>query len=100
MLAYWVPEWPNDAMPLLKFHDAMLNTVAKIIEGETEFMLACFSANMRLAECFMSPIQSSSAGLTTCYQDILGEMHEASVTRMNRVASLSEEFRQQLWEEV
>ena len=97
----WLEQWLDASAPATRLQLQWLRAMDQIIESEATFMLACLNANLRIGECMLDPerLRSESA-LGDCYQEIMNEVTEASLARLNKVTELSHEFRQQLWEEL
>ncbi|APX93155.1 hypothetical protein BWR19_09550 [Halomonas sp. 1513] len=97
----WLEQWLDANAPAARLQLQWLKAMDKIIESEAEFMLACLNANLRIGECMLDPDRLRSGDtLGDCYQEIMNDVTEASLTRLNKVTELSHDFRQQLWEEL
>ncbi|MBD3894276.1 hypothetical protein IEI94_00225 [Halomonas sp. ML-15] len=97
----WLAQWQEAGAPAARLQLQWLKTMDQIIESEAAFMLACLDANLRINECLLDPDRLAGKNpLNDCYQDIMNDVTEASLARLNKVSELSHDFRQQLWEEL
>ncbi|MDR5905956.1 hypothetical protein [Franzmannia qiaohouensis] len=97
----WLEQWQATNAPAARVQLQWLKAMNQIIESEATFMLACLNANLRIGECMLDPDRlRSDTALNDCYEEIMNEVAEASLARLDKVTELSHEFRRQLWEEL
>lgn len=97
----WLAQCLEASAPVSRLQLSWLKTMDDIVECEVDFMFICMNSCIRMSECLLKPgALHDKASLESCYQDILSDVTEASFARFDKVAELSHEFRQQLWEEI
>ncbi|EPC04310.1 hypothetical protein L861_03040 [Litchfieldella anticariensis FP35 = DSM 16096] len=101
VIEWWMQHWMDAATPMARMQLAWMETVSDAMHHEAEFLMACASSSERMAKCFMEQESlKNPAMLGECYNDMVKEVANAHLSRMGKVAELSSEFRQKLWEEI
>lgn len=101
MLLWWGEQWLKSAVPIAKLHLAWLESVTEAMQIEAAFFQAMAESGEKLTQCFSySGGNHSPAALNSCYHEIMQTLTDAHFQRLEKVAELSHEFRQCLWEEI
>lgn len=98
---WWVHHWMDASHPLTRLQRAWMESVLEAIEVEAEFLNACALSNAKVWNCLTDTgLLTDSASLHSRYHEVAKDMTDAHLTRFGRVAELSEDFKQRLWEEM
>ena len=101
VFSWWVHHWMDASHPLTRLQHAWIESVLEAIEVEAEFLNAFALSNAKAWNCLTDTgLLTDSASLQNRYHEVTKDMTDAHLTRLGRVAELSEDFKQRLWEEM
>lgn len=67
---------------------------------EAKFLSSVAESGQRLSESFNGEAPADHTQLQAYYQQLVQEIGQAQMQRMEQVAQLTQEFRDRLWEEI
>jgi hypothetical protein len=101
MMEWWQAQWQQNAAPMARMQLAWMESIADAMKFEAQFLQAIADSNQRMANCF----QGEDAPCTpeefrASYQQLIQDVTDAQMERLQKATDLSMEFRKQIWEEI
>ncbi|WP_372610036.1 hypothetical protein [Halomonas sp.] len=101
MMEWWQTQWRRNAVPMARVQLAWMESIAEAMYFEAQVLKAIAESNQRLAGCF----QGEDAPCTpqefqASYQQLIQDVTDAQMERLQKATELSMDFRRQVWEEI
>lgn len=100
MVEWWQAQWQSNA-PMARIQLAWMESLAEAMKFEAQFLKTVAESNQRMADCFQggdSPCTPED--FRESYQQLIQEVSDAHMERMQKATELSRDFRKQIWEEI
>ncbi|MFG6136948.1 MULTISPECIES: hypothetical protein [Halomonas] len=98
MLQWWTQQLTQGTTPLARMQFAWLESLAEAMQFEAECLRALAESGERMAGCYSG--EAHPHELHECYQRLMQDVAQVHWQRLEKVAELSEDFRQRIWEEI
>nr|WP_298415310.1 hypothetical protein [uncultured Halomonas sp.] len=98
---WWLNQWVETANAATRLQLIWLDMMGSALQQEAEFFKIMASTTERMTHGAMNQdLLRDPAAMATHYQQIAGDINEATMNRMQKVSELSEDFRKCIWEEI
>lgn len=99
LVEWWVQQWVRGLTPMTRMQLAWMESMTDMMQQEARFFAALSAAGEQLGHCY-DKHGADPAKMSECYQDIAREVADQHMERLKQVASLPQEFKRRLWEEL
>lgn len=108
MVDWWLHHYLDSATPVARMQLAWMESLGDAMQLEAEFLSACAASGEKMARCLTDgQTLKDPAAIGEFYRDIVSDVADAHMSRLHahmsslkKVSELSQEFREQLWEEI
>lgn len=100
MLEWWQQQWMQGTHPMARMQLAWMESLAETMQFEAQFLMAVAESGERMAKCFDVSQPATPEEVQAAYHALVKEVNDAHMKRLERVAQLTEDFRERLWEEI
>lgn len=98
---WWFQPWLESVDSAVKFQQIWLSTMSDLMQHESEFLTTLMESSSKLAQCaWRFETMKDPSAFASCYHSVANDMAEATLKRMHRVSEMSDDFREQLWDEI
>ncbi|SHE89298.1 hypothetical protein SAMN02745148_01351 [Modicisalibacter ilicicola DSM 19980] len=99
--SWWMQQWMESANASARLQLVWLEMLGNAMQQEAEFFKIMAISTEKLAHGAMNQeLLGDPTAMAAHYQEVAGEIHEATMNRMHKVTELSKDFRECLWEEI
>ncbi|RDB43202.1 hypothetical protein DU490_09375 [Halomonas sp. DQ26W] len=99
IMEWWTQQWMQGATPMTRMQLVWMENLSEIMQQEARFLSALAESSQRIAKCYDTH-QSDPKKMNECYQSLAREVADHHMERMKNVATLSQDFRTRIWEEI
>lgn len=100
MMEWWQKQFSHGTPPMARMQLAWMYSMAEAMEFEAQFLQALAESGQKISQSFSGDTPLTPAEMQERYQQLITEVTEAQMERMEKAAELSHEFRRRVWEEI
>lgn len=100
MMEWWQKQFSQGATPMARMQLAWMQSMADAMQFEAEFLKALAESGQKISQSFEGEPPQTPAEMQERYQQLIKEVTDAQMERMQKAAELSHDFRKRLWEEI
>ncbi|MDI5920439.1 hypothetical protein QLQ86_06550 [Halomonas sp. LR5S13] len=100
MMEWWQKQFTQGTTPMARMQLAWMESMADAMQFEAQFLQALAESSQKIAQSFEGEAPQTPAEMQERYQQLITEVTEAQMERMQKAAELSHDFRKRLWEEI
>ncbi|WP_219792457.1 hypothetical protein [Billgrantia antri] len=99
MIEWWSQQCVQGLAPMTRFQLACMECTCEMLQQEARFFSALSAAGEQLSHCYETH-GADPEKMKECYEEIAREVADQQMQRLKQVASLPQEFRRRIWEEI
>lgn len=99
LIQWWSQQCVRGVTPMTRLQLAWMESMTETLQQEARFLAALSEAGQQLSRCYEKH-GHDPAMMRECYQDIAREVADQHMQRLRHVASLPQDFKCRLWEEL
>ncbi|MCE8031603.1 MAG: hypothetical protein LPK20_17070 [Halomonas sp.] len=99
LVEWWAQQWIQGITPMTRLQLAWMESMSDMMQQEARFIAALSAAGQQLGQCYETHGHDPEK-IQECYEEIAREVAEHHMQRIKQVASLPQEFRRRIWEEL
>lgn len=99
IIQWWSQQWLQGVAPMTRLQLAWMESMTEVLQQEARFLAALSEAGQQFGHCY-DKHGTDPARMQECYQEIAREVADQHMQRLKQVATLPEEFKRRLWEEL
>ncbi|MBB3191855.1 hypothetical protein [Halomonas cerina] len=100
LFEWWTAQWLQGSNPVARMQLAWMESLADAMQFEAQFLQAMAKSGQRMANSFDKDNPEAAADMQARYQEMMEEITDAHMKRLQKAADLSHEFRRRVWEEI
>ncbi|MEQ5802224.1 hypothetical protein [Halomonas sp. H10-9-1] len=100
MLEWWQQQWTKGATPMARTQLAWMENLAEALQFEAQFLKAIAESGERMAQCLNGEQPTTPKEVQACYEQLVKEVGNAQMKRLEQASQLTHDFRKRLWEEI
>ncbi|MDN3555205.1 hypothetical protein [Halomonas maura] len=100
MMQWWSQQWLQGVTPMARMQLAWMESLAEAMQFEAQCLHALAESGQRLSGCINSETPANPQDIQECYQQLMHHVTQTHMQRLEKVAELSEDFRNRIWEEL
>jgi hypothetical protein len=99
LIQWWSQQWLQGITPMTRLQLAWMESMTDMLQQEARFLAALSKAGQQLGQCY-GHHGADPSRMRECYHEIAREVADQQMQRLREVATLPQEFRRRLWEEI
>ncbi|WP_162622994.1 hypothetical protein [Billgrantia lactosivorans] len=99
MIEWWSQQCMQGLTPVTRLQLAWMECACEMLQQEARFFAALSAAGEQLNHCYETH-GADPQKMQECYEEIAREVADQHMKRLKHVATLPQEFRRRIWEEL
>ncbi|MGR2736869.1 hypothetical protein ACUY1T_00290 [Billgrantia sp. Q4P2] len=99
IMEWWAQQWVQGITPMTRMQLAWMESMTDMMQQEARFFAALSAAGEQLSHCYETH-GTDPEKMKACYEEIAREVADQHMQRFKQVATLPQEFRRRIWEEI
>ncbi|MFQ3787530.1 hypothetical protein [Halomonas sp. A29] len=99
LVEWWTQQWVQGITPMTRMQLAWMESLTDMMQQEARFFAALSAAGEQLSHCYETH-GTDPEKMKECYEEIAREVADQHMQRLKQVATLPQEFRRRIWEEL
>lgn len=102
LLSWWAEQSPQAMQPFAKAQLAWMESISEAMQAEMQFFQALTASQEKMAQCMLNATGTSESNqnIANCYQEVVQNLTDAQMTRLQKATKLNHDFRRTLWEQL